>query len=476
MSLGAFLEDTSLGSWADEMDALPTAPAIRTDEEKARIDRGFDRGGRDYGSRLERAQPQREELPLPTEPPYTAFVGNLPYDLTEEELSQFFTPSVTKSVKVIKDRDDRPKGFGYVEFADLDGLKEALEKSGSLFQNRPIRVSVASPQQSKFAGEDDKFDGPWRRDGPLPAKNDFRSSRFDDGPGSRFREEKPSSVSGTASDWRSSRAPPPRFDDGPRPPRKSGMATPTGEPSPADLADTWTRGAKFTPAPTDAPPRGRFGSLRSDRGELSAPSSRREPSNVDDTGDWRSVMRPNRSDSQDKSPSTSTPPTPQLGRRKLELAPRTTSGGNSAAESPLASPKMRSNPFGAAKPVDVSARENEVAERLQKDRENLAKTVAEKTPMGRTPSKTAREREPVTILQPPSTKGSTPSSPTKATPQTSVVRPSFSFANAAGGSKKNEEAESEPALPSAADVIEEEKTTTETPVDDVTAQVEDMVV
>lgn len=38
----------------------------------------------------------------------------------------------TKSVKIIRDRDDKPKGFGYVEFADLDGLKAALEKSGAV--------------------------------------------------------------------------------------------------------------------------------------------------------------------------------------------------------------------------------------------------------------------------------------------------------------------------------------------------------
>lgn len=35
-----------------------------------------------------------------------------------------------KSVKIIKDRDDRPKGFGYVEFETLQGLKDGLAKSG----------------------------------------------------------------------------------------------------------------------------------------------------------------------------------------------------------------------------------------------------------------------------------------------------------------------------------------------------------
>lgn len=41
-------------------------------------------------------------------------------------------PLQTKSVKIIKDRDEKPKGFGYVEFTDLDSLKDALAKSGTV--------------------------------------------------------------------------------------------------------------------------------------------------------------------------------------------------------------------------------------------------------------------------------------------------------------------------------------------------------
>lgn len=37
--------------------------------------------------------PPREEVPLPTAPPYTAFVGNLAFDMTEGELEEFFTPN-----------------------------------------------------------------------------------------------------------------------------------------------------------------------------------------------------------------------------------------------------------------------------------------------------------------------------------------------------------------------------------------------
>ena len=38
----------------------------------------------------DRGPPGREDLPLPTEPPFTAFVGNLAFDLNEGDLEQFF--------------------------------------------------------------------------------------------------------------------------------------------------------------------------------------------------------------------------------------------------------------------------------------------------------------------------------------------------------------------------------------------------
>ena len=35
-------------------------------------------------------------------------------------------------MKIIKDKDDKPKGFGYVEYEDLEGLKDGLTKTGSV--------------------------------------------------------------------------------------------------------------------------------------------------------------------------------------------------------------------------------------------------------------------------------------------------------------------------------------------------------
>ncbi|KAJ6612237.1 hypothetical protein B0H10DRAFT_2052776 [Mycena sp. CBHHK59/15] len=432
ISLNEFLGDTTLGSWADEMDSLPNAPAVRTDEEQARSNDRYGRRDDFLATRPDRMGPPREDLPLPTQPPYTAFIGNLAFDLTEQELEDFFGSSKTKTIKIIKDREEKPKGFGYIEFDDLDSLKEALAKSGSNFSGRTIRVSVAEPpkERSGFGGfeDDSKFDNPWRRDGPLPPSSNSRDSsrrRFDGPPtGDRALP----ALSEGPSDWRSSRPArtAPLETDGPSYKRKgSGFTTPEGQPSPADREEVWAIGSKFKPAGTDDAGSGsKFGSMRGRTEEA----------------DWRSA-RPKPVSRGSVSPNSSTPATPQLNRRKLELLPR--SGNVSTAPSPLSSPKIgptppvsatRSSPFGGAKPVDVTTREKEVAERVEKDRE----ATKEKLSMSRTNSRTATERTPFnrTRTPPPTSVPQSPTSP-KPAPKTMApstaptVRPTLSFASAA---------------------------------------------
>lgn len=90
----------------------------------------------------------REQLPLPTRPPYTAHLGNLSFDATEGDVSDFFSGCEVTNVRIVEDKLERkPKGFGYVEFGSLDGLKKALELSGTQFQGRNIRISVAEPRK-----------------------------------------------------------------------------------------------------------------------------------------------------------------------------------------------------------------------------------------------------------------------------------------------------------------------------------------
>ncbi|KIK94215.1 hypothetical protein PAXRUDRAFT_26003 [Paxillus rubicundulus Ve08.2h10] len=428
MSLNEFLGDNTLGSWADEMDALPTAPSLKTDEDRS--SRPGDRFSRrdDFGpSRPDRQfAPPREDLPFPTQPPFTAFVGNLAFDITESELENCFSPHKSKSVKIIKDRDDKPKGFGYIEFADPDALKDALSRTGFNLSGRTIRVSVAEP---RFGGlmveEDTKFSGSWRRDGPLPSLGDSRESsrrRFDGPPGERAPP--PPSASDGANDWRSSR-PVAKLPESEAPGRRRGPgpSTPEGQISAADREDHWSMGSRFKASPEE-PVHGKLGSVR---GKFDSAHIR----DGLDEGDWRARRAPGGT-----SPSSSTPPTPQMSRKKLELLPR--SSTSSTSPSPLSSPKLASNPsaskanpFGAAKPVDVSSKEREVTSRLEKERE-IPKDRGPQPSMSRTSSSQATERGPVHATRaPPSTSPSTSGSPTSSAASANI-RPSFSFANAAG--------------------------------------------
>ncbi|EKM57901.1 uncharacterized protein PHACADRAFT_251826 [Phanerochaete carnosa HHB-10118-sp] len=411
------------------MDALPTAPAARSDEDRSRAG---DRRRDDFlSTRPDRGPPSHS---LPTEPPYIAFVGNLAFDLTEADLEEFFAGHQTKSVKIIKDREDKPKGFGYVEFADLDGLKAALDMFGTSLAGRSVRISVAEPpkERSSFGGggfDDDKFSGNWRRDGPppdLPSRGGSRS-QFE---GGTAREPPPPSVSESANDWRSSRpraSIPPESEAPSFKRRGSGLRSPDAPPpGPADTEEKWSIGSRFQPS-TPSEPASRFGNVRG-RGEMGPP---RDPA---DEGDWRRAPAPHNS----TSPNSSVPPTPQMGRRKLELLPRSSS---SATPSPLSSPNpahstSKPSPFGAAKPVDTIAREIAVAERLEKEREQARERVTH--PMSRTSSRTGSSRGEVLPSRPaaPPASPKTAEAPRPAAPAVANIRPSFSFANAAAGKRE----------------------------------------
>lgn len=94
---------------------------------------------------------QREQLPLPTAPPYTAHLANLSFDATELDVKDFFRDCQVTNVRIVEDKlDHKPKGFGYVEFGTLDGLKAALAMTGGTLAGRQVRVSVADPRKYTF--------------------------------------------------------------------------------------------------------------------------------------------------------------------------------------------------------------------------------------------------------------------------------------------------------------------------------------
>lgn len=102
-----------------------------------------------YIDRPQAGYSDRPDLPLPTKPPYTAHVGNLSFDANEAEISDFFSQCSVSNVRLVRDKmEDRPKGFGYVEFETVDGLKKALELNNEQLAGRKVRISIAEPRKS----------------------------------------------------------------------------------------------------------------------------------------------------------------------------------------------------------------------------------------------------------------------------------------------------------------------------------------
>lgn len=83
------------------------------------------------------------------------YVGNLSYNVTEDELKELFAPmGEVTSAKVITDAaTGRSKGFGFVEMAADDAADKAIASlNGTSLQDRTINVSEARPQRERERG------------------------------------------------------------------------------------------------------------------------------------------------------------------------------------------------------------------------------------------------------------------------------------------------------------------------------------
>ena len=83
------------------------------------------------------------------------YVGNLSYDVTEEELRQeFLAFGEVESVNLIMDKySGRPKGFGFVEMPSVsEGQAAITALNGKTLKERTLNVNAARPRSDNRGG------------------------------------------------------------------------------------------------------------------------------------------------------------------------------------------------------------------------------------------------------------------------------------------------------------------------------------
>ncbi|XP_018016580.1 eukaryotic translation initiation factor 4H isoform X2 [Hyalella azteca] len=150
-----------------------------------------DRGGGGGGGGYDRRQPK----PMPTEPPFTAYVGNLSIQSVQGDVEHLFESEglKTKNVRMVHDRETGNfKRFCYVEFEDGADLEKALELDGAQYMECSIRVDIAD--QPKGRGD---------RDGGFGDRGRGRGRGGGDwgpGGGGRYRDGGPGGIRGGFND------------------------------------------------------------------------------------------------------------------------------------------------------------------------------------------------------------------------------------------------------------------------------------
>eukprot|EP00730_Choanoeca_flexa_P008948 TRINITY_DN12560_c0_g2_i1.p1 TRINITY_DN12560_c0_g2~~TRINITY_DN12560_c0_g2_i1.p1 ORF type:complete len:274 (+),score=32.98 TRINITY_DN12560_c0_g2_i1:64-885(+) len=166
-------------------------------------------GGRHNG-RDDRQQDRRggrPKVPIPDEPPFEIYCGNLPQDCVEGDFHDYiFKDSTIKSIRMVRDRDtDKFKGTAFIEFEDRDSLVASLELDGAFIEGRSIRVNVSEGKgkggrgrgrgRGRGGGQDSRGGHDGGRGGRRYQDND-RGDRGPPGPragagGDRFADRRP---------------------------------------------------------------------------------------------------------------------------------------------------------------------------------------------------------------------------------------------------------------------------------------------
>jgi len=84
----------------------------------------------------------------------TIYVGNLPFDATEDQVRALFQPhGDVQSVQLVNDRETgRPRGFGFVDMPAEVAVLAIEALNGQNLDGRPLRVNAAQERLRQGGG------------------------------------------------------------------------------------------------------------------------------------------------------------------------------------------------------------------------------------------------------------------------------------------------------------------------------------
>ncbi len=147
---------------------------MSTSEQAAAARDGLDNSvqvGRSISVRPFQAEPpKRSEAPPRSAPPQerTLYMGNLPYECTEEDLSAVLQEAGVDGVSGINlpvGPDGRRRGFGFVNMESDESATDAVDKlQGMEMGGRRLNINIAHPKGERSA-RPERSEGPPRRGG-----------------------------------------------------------------------------------------------------------------------------------------------------------------------------------------------------------------------------------------------------------------------------------------------------------------------
>jgi translation initiation factor 4B len=327
-----------------------------------------------------------EDNSIPQDPPFYARVSNLPFDMNEADVDEFFLEHKIhiKEMKLARDEtNDRLRGFGHIEFETREDLIDAIMLADPTIRNRRLRIEVTT--------EPDMISGRTVRkrfESYIPRDSANESTSWRDRKASNFE-----SIDRGDRDNRENRR---NYQ------QRSNFQNRHDSNNNDDGGSNWRLGER----PQDSPPeRRRFGNdRRNDRGGR---FERREP---------REAL-PEERPKLNIAPRTL--PLPELNfpkeeeldvvTKKLAINGEQENHNDSGVaeeeekerepQKPKPAPVPKENIFGQAKPVDTTAREREIEEKLDQERQERIRIEKEKKEKEREISVDEEPRKDVIVIK-----------------------------------------------------------------------------